>query len=130
MTRKGSSRVPKKWQVSQANKVGADLELRIGNMLKEIRVKTDKRRSKLEKEQPGCRLKKKARKIGRDKMELSDIKTKPSIEEKGNLSQPIPDFEYFKPKEEAEGQPIIGYSKCTICRSYYPDIKGMRNHHP
>jgi len=42
-----------------------------------------------------------------------------------DVSQPS----YFKPNVELELQPILGHSKCRICKSYYPDTDERRNQH-
>jgi len=36
---------------------------------------------------------------------------------------------YFMPTEEIEQQPILGHSKCFICKSYFPDDQEKRNQH-
>jgi len=132
---------------------GVDVEPSVSKMLKKIVAKTDRKKKGRKNEKLELVLRKpKKKKHKKNKIEAPIIKTEPGtdesvppvIEASNVLVKTEPGMEssaaldsspstsplaYFKPRLEVELQPILGHSKCRICKSYYPDNDDRRNHH-
>jgi len=137
---------------------GVDVEPRVSKMLKKIVANTqaEKKKKGWKNEKMELVLRKsKKKKHKKSKGEAPIIKTEPVTDsspptpagdlvniktEPGTASPPSPlppptlststsSVPYFKPLQEVELQPILGHSKCRICKSYYPDADDRRNQH-
>jgi len=133
---------------------GVDVEPSVSKMLKKIVARTDKKKKGFKNEKLELVLRKsKKKKHKKTKADVPVVKKEPGIEyfappepvisiksEPGTEMDPIShaqptaaegssSLQYFKPKLEVELQPILGHSKCRICKSYYPDDDDRRNHH-
>jgi len=131
---------------------GVDVESSVNRILQKIVAKNEKKKKgkKKEKMELVLRKKKKTKKSKLDEPRRGvlvkaepqtdheppspatpavNIKTEPGAAppqapEPGTLSQ-----QYFKPGLEIELQPILGHSKCRICKSYFPDTDDRRSQH-
>jgi len=131
---------------------GVDVEPSVSKMLKKIVARTDKKKKGFKNEKLELVLRKpKKKKHKKSKPDapvvkkepgsensappepVISIKTEPGIELEpiahAQPTTPSSTLQYFKPKLEVELQPILGHSKCRICKSYYPDDDDRRNHH-
>jgi len=130
---------------------GVDLDPSVSKMLKKIVAKTEKKKKTWKNEKLELVLRKpKKKKSKKSKADLlGSIKAEPVTDtsppsrvniktEPGTASPPSPpppplppsqSLPYFKPGQEVELQPILGHSKCRICKSYFPDADDRRNQH-
>ena len=131
---------------------GVDVEPSVSKILKKIVARTDKKKKGFKNEKLELVLRKpKKKKHKKNKADVPAVKKEPGAEDSAPSvpvrsiktepgTEPVPiahaqsitpssSLQYFKPKLEVELQPILGHSKCRICKSYFPDDDDRRNHH-